>query len=124
MEHVARPEQQKIEQNAEQTIKSTGIELDIPNISEQVDLSPAAQAMPPIEDLSSTPLVSQGEGYGHRVSIDSMIVTPRVPILGEQVPNIGTSTNAEPEEEDDTPNKVYLLKCAVSMVVTATFSIE
>ena len=55
--------------------------------------------MPPTEDLRSTPLVSQDEGYDHEISIDSMIVTPCVPTLGEQIPNVGTSTDAEPEEE-------------------------
>ena len=41
--------------------------------------------MPLTEDLPSTPRISQDEGYGHGVSIDSRIVTPRVPILSEQI---------------------------------------
>ena len=54
--------------------------------------------MPLTEDLPSTPRNSQDEGYGHGVSIDSMIVYPRVPALGKQAPNAGTSTNANPNE--------------------------
>ena len=54
--------------------------------------------MPPIEDLPSTPPTSQDEGYGHGVSIDSMIVIPYVPILGEQLPNVGTSIDTELQE--------------------------
>ena len=44
--------------------------------------------MPLLEDSPSTPLISQDEGYGHGVSIDSMTVTPRVGTLGEQLPNV------------------------------------
>ena len=51
--------------------------------------------MPPIEDLPFTPPISQDESYGHRVSIGSMIVTPHVPTLGEQLPNVGISIDAE-----------------------------
>ena len=54
------------------------------------------------------PLASQDEGYGHGVSIDSMIITPSVPILGEQLPNVGTSANANSEEIPQ--NKINLLK--------------
>ena len=63
--------------------------------------------MPLIEDLPSTPRISQDEGYGHGVSIDSMIVTPHVSMLGEQVPNIGTSANVDLEVPE---NKINLLK--------------
>ena len=77
--------------------------------------------MPLTADSPSTPLISQYEGYGHGVSIDSMIVTPRVPVLGEQLPNVGTSTDANPEGHQ---SKVNLLKQVASMVVVATiFSI-
>ena len=41
--------------------------------------------MPHTEDFTSTPPTSQDEGYVHGVSIDSMIVTPRIPTLVEQV---------------------------------------
>ena len=51
--------------------------------------------LPEIEDLPSTPPASQDEGYGHGISIDSMIVTPRVLILGESIPNIGTNKEAK-----------------------------
>ena len=77
--------------------------------------------MPLTKDLLSTPLVSQDEGYVHRVSIDSMIINPRVPILGEQLPNVGTSADADSEEIPQ--NKINLLKQAASMVVAMTFSI-
>ena len=79
--------------------------------------------MPPTEDLPSTPPTSQDEGYGHRVSIDSMIVTPRVQTLGEQSPNVGTSTDAEPQEILQS-NKFKFLKRAVTMMVSTTSSIE
>ena len=77
--------------------------------------------MPFIKDLPSTPRISQDEGYGHEVSIDSMIVAPRVPILGEQAPNVGTSTDADPNEVYQ--NKIDVLKHAMSMVVSTTFNI-
>ena len=83
VEHAVRSEQQNIEQNIEQTIKYTIIKQDTPNIPEQANPSPTEQTMPPTEDLQSMPPVSQDEGYGHGISIDSMIVTPLVPILGE-----------------------------------------
>ena len=69
--------------------------------------------MPPIEDSYSTPQTSQDEGYGHGVSINSMIVIPRVPTLGEQLPNVGTSTDAEPQEVPQSNNNFDLLKRAV-----------
>ena len=50
-----------------------------------------------------------------------MIVTPHVPILGEQLPNVGTSADANPEEGPQ--NKVNLLKQATSIVVARTFNI-
>ena len=78
-------------------------EQDTSAVAEQIKSSSVEQAMPPaedtvpsFEDLPSTPSTFQDEGYGHGVSIDSMIVTPRVPTLGEQLPNVGTSTNVEP----------------------------
>ena len=77
--------------------------------------------MPPTEDLPSTPPASQDKGYGHGISIDSMIVTPRFPLLGKQLPNVGTSVNAETEE--DPQNKVNLSKQVASIVVATTFSI-
>ena len=77
--------------------------------------------MPLTEDLPSTPRISQDEGYGHGVSIDSMIVTSHVPILGEQLPNVGTSADADSEEIPQ--NKINLLKQAASMVVAIAFSI-
>ena len=43
------------------------------------------------EELPSTqPPSSQDEGYGHGVSIDSMIANPRVPTFGEPLANVGT----------------------------------
>ena len=98
---------------------------------EQIKSFSAEQAMPhaedivpSVEDLLSTPPTSQDEGYGHGVSIDSMIVTPRVPTLGEQLPNVGTNTDVEPEEILQSNNKFDLLKQVVSVVVATTFSIE
>ena len=69
--------------------------------------------MPPIEDLPSTPPASQDEGYGHGISIDSMIVTPRVPILGEPLLNVGTNTKAELSRVHQSSNALELLKRAV-----------
>ena len=77
--------------------------------------------MPLTTDSPSTPLISQDEGYGHGVSIDSMIITLYIPILVEQLPNVGTSADADPEE--GCQSKVNLLKQAASMVVAMTFSI-
>ena len=91
-------------------------------------------AIPPTEDLSSTPLTSQDEGYSHGVSIDSMIVTPSVSTLGEQSPNVGRSTNTEPQkmpipwtESIQIPQsnkKFKFLKRAVTMMASTTSSIE
>ena len=51
---------------------------------------------PPSEDLQNTsPLPSQDEGYG----LDSMIVTPRIPILVEDSTDVGTEEETEIPEE-------------------------
>ena len=55
-------------------------------VAEQVKFSSTDKdipAIPPIEDLLSTPPTSQDEGYGHGFSIDSMIVTLHVSTLGK-----------------------------------------
>ena len=104
-----------------QTTGPITIEQNIPNILEQTNLSPAEPTMSLTEDLPFTPRTSQDEGYGHGVSIDSMIVTPHVSMLGEQVPNIGTSADADSEVPE---NKINLLKQAASTVVATTFSIS
>ena len=89
-----------------------------------IESSSAEQAMPPIEDLPSTPPTSQDEGYGHGVSIDSMIVTPCVPTLGEQLPNVGISTDAKPQKIPQSDNKFNILKQAITIVVSTASSIE
>ena len=81
-------------------------------------------AMLPTEDLSSTPQTSQDEGYDYGVSIDSMIVTPCVPKLGEQSPNVGTSTDVERQETLQSNNKFNFLKQAITMMISMTSSIE
>ena len=96
-------------------------------VAEQVKSSSTEQdivVIPPTKDLPSTPLTSQDEGYDHGVSIDSMIVAPYVPTLGEQLPNVGISTDVEPQEIPQTNNKFDLLKQAVTMVVSMASSIE
>ena len=50
-----------------------------------------------------------------------MIVTPHVPMLGEQLPNVGTSTDVDPNEIHQ--NKMDVLKHATSKAVTTAFSI-
>ena len=62
------------------------------------------------------PPAFQDEGYGHGVSIDSMIVTPRVPILGEQLPNVGTNMDAGPSEFPQSNNSLDLLRRAVMSI--------
>ena len=74
------------------------------------------------EDLPSTPQISQDEGHDHGFNIDSMIITPRVPSLGEQAPNVGTSTYADSNETYQ--NKMDVLKHVASMVLVTTFSIS
>ena len=64
--------------------------------------------MPLTKDSLSTHLISQDKGYDHRVSIDSMIVTHHIPTLSNQLPNVGTSTDAKLEEGPQ--SKVNLLK--------------
>ena len=76
--------------------------------------------MPLTEDLPSMPQISPDKGYGHGVNIDIMIVTPPVPILGEQPPNVGTSVDADSEVPQ---NKINLLKQTTSMVVATAFSV-
>ena len=39
---------------------------------------------------TTTPPPFEDEGYGHGVTLDSMIVTPRVPILVEESTNVRT----------------------------------
>ena len=80
--------------------------------------------MPPVEDLPFTPPTSQDEGYSYGVSIDSMIITPHVPTLGEQSPNVGTSTDAEPQEIPQNNNKFNFLKRAITILVSTASSIE
>ena len=121
MEQIDRPEHQNTEQITEQIIKPITTEQDIPSLPEPAYLSPTEPIIPFTEDLPSMPRISQNEGYGHGVSIDSMIVTPRDPILGEQLPNVGTSTDVDPNEVHQ--DKMDVLKHAASMVVAMTFSI-
>ena len=46
---------------------------------------------PPSEDFQNTSLLpSQDEGYGHGITLDSMIVTPCVPSLVEDSTDVGT----------------------------------
>ena len=71
----------RVEQIIEQPIST--VEEQPTRIVEQ----PSTTSQPPqldSKELPSMPLpTSQDEGYGHGVSIDSMIVTPRVLMLGE-----------------------------------------
>ena len=53
-----------------------------------------------------------------------MIVTPHVPTLGEQLPNVGISIDVEPQEIPQTNNKFDLLRQAVTIVVYAASDIE
>ena len=56
--------------------------------------------LPPSKCLQNTfPLPSQDEGYGHGITLDSMIVTPRVPTLVEESTNIRTEGESETPEE-------------------------
>ena len=119
------------DQNAEQTTRPVVIEQDTSATTEQIKSSsaeqvipPAKNTMPPIEDFSSTPPAFQDEGYGHGVSIDSMIVTSCVPTLGEQLPNVGISIDAKPQEIPQNNNKLDLLRQVVTMVVSMASSIE
>ena len=82
-----RPEQPAAEQIARPPAveqDSLNVEPHTSTLTERVKFTSAEQDtlfMPPIEDLPSTPPTSQDEGYGHGVSVNSMIVTPRVPTL-------------------------------------------
>ena len=53
-----------------------------------------------------------------------MIVTPRVPTFCEQLPNVGTNTDTEPQEIPQSNNKFNLLKWAVTMVISIASSLE
>ena len=86
-------EQPATEQITEQVAEPVAAEQDSPSakrhtftLSEQAKSTSAKQdtlAMLPTKDLPSMPPTSQDEGHGHGVSINFMIVTPRVPTLGE-----------------------------------------
>ena len=72
--------------------------------------------MPQTEEFPSTPPAFQDEGYGHGISIDSMIVTPRVPILGEPLPNVGAHIEAERTKNPQSSNALDLLRRAVMTI--------
>ena len=72
--------------------------------------------MPQTEEFPSTPPAFQDEGYGHGISIDSMIVTPRVPILGESLPNIGTNKETESSKVPQSSSALDVLKHAVMTI--------
>ena len=71
--------------------------------------------LPVIEDLPTTPS-AQDEGYGHRISIDSMIITPHVPLLGESLPNIGTNKEIESSKVPQSSSALDVLKCIVMTI--------
>ena len=82
------PEQPIANHIAKKIARHVVAEQDTLTAAEQIKPSSAEQAMPPAEDtvplvkdLSSMPPTSQDEGYGHGVSVDSIIVTPLVPTL-------------------------------------------
>ena len=56
-----------------------------------------------IEQMAATqttpPPPSKDKGYGHGVTLDSMIVTPRVPTLVEESINVGTEEETETSTE-------------------------
>ena len=89
-----------------------------PSSTEQTTTEPTiiVEDLPQFEDLLSTLPASQDEGYGHGISIDFMIVTPCVPILGEPLPNIGTSKEAEPSKVSQSNNALDLLRHAVMTI--------
>ena len=127
------PEQPIADQITKQTVRPVVVEQDTSIPAEQIRSSSAEQVMPPVEDamppalvedLPSMPPTSHDEGYDHGVSINCMIVTPRVPTLGEQLPNVGTSTDAEPSEILQSNNKFDIFNQVVSMVVSMKSSIE
>ena len=106
----AQPEQSKqptVGQSVGQVIETAAVEQDslraVPHASillEQAKSTSSEQdtpVMPSIKDLPSTPPMSEDEDYGHGVSIDSMIVTPRVLTLVDKSPNVGTNTDAKPQ---------------------------
>ena len=72
--------------------------------------------MSEIEDLPSTPPASQDKGYGHGISIDSMIITPRVLILGESIPNIGTNKEVKSSKVPQSSNALDALKHVVMTI--------
>ena len=86
------------------------------------------------EFLSIPPLASQDEGYAHGVNIDSMIVTPCVPMLGEPSTNMGIEETTKPNEApaqqadfDQTTHfndNLLFLKQAAMMIVSIAVSIE
>ena len=77
------------------TISSTTESLEPSSAEQPTEPVATVEDLLEIEDLPFTPLVSQGEGYIHGISIDSMIITLRVPILGEALPNMGTNKEIE-----------------------------
>ena len=73
------------------TIKSPRAEQAISAEPQMTEQTATAQNTPPHP--------SEDEGYGHRISLDSMIVTPRVPTLVEESTDVGTKGEPETLEE-------------------------
>ena len=81
---------------------------------------------------NASPLPSQDEGYGHGITLDSMIVTPRVPTLVEESTNIGTEGECETSEEiavefvanSSTSEKAAFMKQAAVTLIYVANAIE
>ena len=95
---IAKPSEpsrvEKATTNAEQTVSA-----EPPLVIEQ---PVATQNTPPPSSegpQNASPLPYEDEGYGHRITLDSMIMTPRVPTLVEESTNIGTEGESKTLEE-------------------------
>ena len=83
------------------TVESSRAEQTV-NVEPQViEQAATTQSTPPsFKDFQNTsPLPFQDEGYGCGITLDSMIVTPRVPTLVKDATDVGTKGENEAPEE-------------------------
>lgn len=66
-------------------------------------VEPTNPPLLPSNECPTPPLPTSDEGYGYGVSLDSMIVTPCVPILIEDTTNVGISEEPKGNNEESMP---------------------
>ena len=91
--------EQSSSHRAEQTTNAEPPQPIEQTVAAQTTSSPVAQIVPPTAAQTTPPPPAKDEGYGHGVTIDSMIVAPCVPTLVEESTNVGTKDEGKTLEE-------------------------